>query len=107
MNESLNQASIMDQVLQVHQSPLDVSNEHSQENVSLHEYLRSYYISHDAPTFIPAAAAGPQGSTAWMWHGLLPLTTKPQPTASPTICRQTWISQPTTKFLSSYVLVFV
>lgn len=38
-------------------------------------------------TFIPAAAAGPLGSTAWMWHGLLPRTTKPQPTASPTICR--------------------
>ena len=36
-------------------------------------------------TFIPAAAAGPLGSTAWMWHGLLPRTTKPQPTASPTI----------------------
>lgn len=38
-------------------------------------------------TFIPAAAAGPLGSTAWMWHGLLPRTTKPQPTASPTIWR--------------------
>lgn len=40
------------------------------------------------PTFNPAAAAGPQGSTAWMWHGRLPLTTNPQPTASPTICNQ-------------------
>lgn len=36
-------------------------------------------------TFMPAAAAGPPGSTAWMWQGLLPRTTKPQPTASPTI----------------------
>lgn len=33
------------------------------------------------------SAAGPLGSTAWMWHGLLPRTTKPQPTASPTIWR--------------------
>lgn len=40
------------------------------------------------PTFNPAAAAGPQGSTAWMWHGRPPLTTNPQPTASPTICSQ-------------------
>lgn len=40
------------------------------------------------PTFNPAAAAGPQGSTAWMWHGRPPLTTNPQPTASPTICNQ-------------------
>lgn len=39
-------------------------------------------------TFMPAAAAGPPGSTAWMWQGLLPRTTKPQPTASPTIWEQ-------------------
>lgn len=44
-------------------------------------------------TFMPAAAAGPPGSTAWMWHGLLPRTTKPQPTASPTIytTKENWL----------------
>lgn len=34
-------------------------------------------------TFTPAAAAGLPGSTAWIWHGARPRTTKPQPTASP------------------------
>lgn len=37
---------------------------------------------------MPAAAAGPPGSTAWMWQGLLPRTTNPQPTASPIIWGQ-------------------
>lgn len=50
--------------------------------VNLH--FRTRYIS-PVLTFMPAAAAGPPGSTAWMWQGLLPRTTKPQPTASPTI----------------------
>lgn len=52
---------------------------HSITNIN----LSSLQVAHI--TFIPAAAAGPLGSTAWMWQGLFPLTTKPQPTASPMI----------------------
>ena len=73
---------------------INCDDEHEQD----HTFFTSKHFSHNrwrdggrpphvSPvlTFMPAAAAGPPGSTAWMWQGLLPRTTKPQPTASPTI----------------------
>jgi len=48
---------------------------------------KMFNLQDEYGTFIPTAAAGPPGSTAWTWQGLLPLTTNPQPTASPTICK--------------------
>lgn len=72
-----------------------MENKHSRRTFSLCQknhlfihtrYARSFLLLKF--TFMPAAAAGPPGSTAWMWQGLLPRTTKPQPTASPTIWEQ-------------------
>lgn len=67
----------------------DQNTQGEKVQVAENNEMRLEVFRHDSigDTFIPAAAAGPLGSTAWMWHGLLPRTTKPQPTASPTIWR--------------------